>query len=198
VGDLFSPFLETAHPVLVFDLDGYVLLRSGPQDPLLVAGDNSLPQHHHRLPVFSRDSRCLLCKATQQVAAGELPVGGTLRPAVGSVIYTVAFTAVRVERTVHAIVGAFTRCVDFALSHQPSSIESDRRFNSGVTPREREVLMCLVQGMNARATGEYLGISHNTARNHMQNVLHKLDAHNKAEAVAQALKFGLLNPEDLQ
>jgi len=61
-----------------------------------------------------------------------------------------------------------------------------------LTRRERDVLRCLAAGMTAREIAASLLISHNTARNHVQNVLHKLNAHNRAQAVASAYSHGLL------
>ena len=69
---------------------------------------------------------------------------------------------------------------------------------SGATPgraspvREWEVLALLDEGFNAAQIAEQLIISRNTARNYVQNVLTKLSAHSKLEAVAVARRTGLL------
>lgn len=66
-----------------------------------------------------------------------------------------------------------------------------------LTWREREVLHCMVAGLNARGIAARLSVTHHTARNHVRNVLHKLEAHSKAQAVAHALILQLIDAQDL-
>lgn len=61
-----------------------------------------------------------------------------------------------------------------------------------LTPREVEVLGMLAAGHAAPAIASRLHISTLTARNHIQNVLEKLEVHSKAEAVAFAFQKRLL------
>jgi PAS domain S-box-containing protein len=58
--------------------------------------------------------------------------------------------------------------------------------------REIEVLTLLAEGLSTKALAEHLNISHYTARNHIQNILAKLDLHSKSQAVSFAFKKGLL------
>ena len=60
-----------------------------------------------------------------------------------------------------------------------------------LTVREWEVLHLLEEGLNAAQIAERLIISRNTARNYVQNVLTKLGAHSKLEAVAVARRSRL-------
>lgn len=60
----------------------------------------------------------------------------------------------------------------------------------GLSPREREVLGLLAEGLVAVDIGERLGISRNTARAHVQRVLDKLGVHSRLEAVAVARSAG--------
>lgn len=62
-----------------------------------------------------------------------------------------------------------------------------------LTPREAEVLALLAEGMANPRMCEVMGISPNTLRNHIQNILGKLDAHSKLEAVTVALREGLIS-----
>jgi DNA-binding CsgD family transcriptional regulator len=61
-----------------------------------------------------------------------------------------------------------------------------------LTVRERDILGCVVEGLDARGIASSLGISHATARNYVQRILTKLGARNKAEAVNVALTYNLL------
>ena len=71
-----------------------------------------------------------------------------------------------------------------------------RRSNQeGLTPRELEVLAAMARGANNRALAEILSVTPATARSHAQNILRKLGAHSRLEAVAIATARGLL-PEN--
>ena len=63
----------------------------------------------------------------------------------------------------------------------------------GVTVRERQVLAWMRQGKSNQEIGLLLGISALTVKNHVQKILRKLSASNRAQAVAQAMSLQLLN-----
>ncbi len=57
-----------------------------------------------------------------------------------------------------------------------------------LTPREREVLGLLTEGLDGSAIAERLFVSQPTVRNHIQHILAKLGVHSRAEAIALALR----------
>lgn len=61
-----------------------------------------------------------------------------------------------------------------------------------LTPREAEVLRCLVQGMSYKAAARALDVSIDTVRSHIRAVYGKLQVHSVAEAVSRALHEGLV------
>ena len=67
-----------------------------------------------------------------------------------------------------------------------------RRRLDTLTPREREVLLLLSEGLTSRELAERLSISVPTARGHVQIVIEKLDAHSREEALRLAVEGGLL------
>ncbi len=73
--------------------------------------------------------------------------------------------------------------------------ESEQLVES-LTPREREVLRCMVAGLGRKAVAERLYLSPHTVRTHMQNVLGKLGVHSTLAAVALARRAGV-GPVDL-
>lgn len=63
-----------------------------------------------------------------------------------------------------------------------------------LTPRQRQVLELASHGSTNKEIADILGVSENTVKNHMQNILNKLRLDNRAQAVAFALREGLLAP----
>jgi two-component system nitrate/nitrite response regulator NarL len=63
-----------------------------------------------------------------------------------------------------------------------------------LTDRELEVLDHLVCGESAKTLARALGISYSTGRTHIQNILAKLGAHSRVEAVAFAIDNDLGRP----
>ncbi|MFL5606570.1 MAG: LuxR C-terminal-related transcriptional regulator [Gemmatimonadaceae bacterium] len=61
-----------------------------------------------------------------------------------------------------------------------------------LTPREREVLTLLAQGLANKMIAPRLGISEHTVKTHVAAVYEKLHARNRAEAVVAAARQGLL------
>ncbi|MBB2484388.1 hypothetical protein H5407_04020 [Mitsuaria sp. WAJ17] len=68
----------------------------------------------------------------------------------------------------------------------------------GVTERERQVLAWMRQGKSNQEIGLLLGISALTVKNHVQKILRKLCASNRAQAVAQAMSLQLLKENGLR
>jgi two-component system, NarL family, nitrate/nitrite response regulator NarL len=62
-----------------------------------------------------------------------------------------------------------------------------------LTSREREVLEHVASGRSNRAIAEALGISDHTVKFHVRALLEKLGADTRADAVARALRRGLLS-----
>ena len=68
--------------------------------------------------------------------------------------------------------------------------ESERLVES-LTPREKQVLRCMVAGLGRQAVADRLFLSPHTVRTHMQNVLGKLGVHSTLAAVALARRAGV-------
>ncbi|MBL5816596.1 response regulator transcription factor [Bacillus sporothermodurans] len=59
-----------------------------------------------------------------------------------------------------------------------------------LTPRECEVLQLLADGKSNRVIGETLYISEKTVKNHVSNILQKMGANDRTQAVVSAIKNG--------
>ena len=66
-----------------------------------------------------------------------------------------------------------------------------------LTLREREVLLWLARGCSNETIGEELGITTETVKSHMKNILGKLGLKSRSEAVALCLRAGLVHLENL-
>lgn len=60
-----------------------------------------------------------------------------------------------------------------------------------LTPREAEVLRLVAKGLSYRDIANQLFVSHRTVQNHVQNVLRKLQLHNRVELTRYAIEQGL-------
>jgi DNA-binding NarL/FixJ family response regulator len=96
-----------------------------------------------------------------------------------------------VERGEPALTPALARKVLRELAH-PSRGKEDP---DALTDREQEVLECLVRGVTSnRELARQLGVSENTVKFHVRNILDKLHLNNRAQVVGYALRKKLVDP----
>lgn len=74
----------------------------------------------------------------------------------------------------------------FTRFRPPESAESS------LTPHETRVLSLLVEGHTLQATAERLGVTRPTIAFHVRHIYEKLQVHSRSEAVAKALRDGLV------
>lgn len=88
------------------------------------------------------------------------------------------------------LVGLLTRrqpATRIDLSRAPAAYEP-------LTPREREILSHTAQGKSGTTIAAELNISLMTVRTHLRNLMAKLSVHSRLEAVAFALREGIIDP----
>ncbi|MCE1189928.1 MAG: response regulator transcription factor [Ignavibacteria bacterium] len=61
-----------------------------------------------------------------------------------------------------------------------------------LTSREKEILLLLSQGCNYNEIGEKVFIALDTVRHHIRNIYRKLHVHSQSEAVAKAIRKGII------
>ncbi|MCY0902723.1 MAG: LuxR C-terminal-related transcriptional regulator [Firmicutes bacterium] len=66
----------------------------------------------------------------------------------------------------------------------------EMRMKSLLTNREREVFELLVQDRTTREIAESLFISEKTVRNHISNVMKKLNVKGRSQAVVELVRLG--------
>lgn len=63
-----------------------------------------------------------------------------------------------------------------------------------LSPREREVLQLLAQGLTNREIARILTVSASTIKIHVEHILAKLDVSDRTQAAVRAIELGLLQP----
>jgi DNA-binding NarL/FixJ family response regulator len=79
------------------------------------------------------------------------------------------------------------RVIELFKHYAPSGKETH-----SLTARELEILQHLVLGIDNHEIADKLFISYETVRNHIRHIYEKLHVHSKSQAVAKAIKQGLV------
>ncbi|MBI2940385.1 MAG: response regulator transcription factor [Chloroflexi bacterium] len=76
-----------------------------------------------------------------------------------------------------------------------SRARDDREVSDDLTDREREVLRLIAEGKTGKEIAELLTLSVHTVERHRQNIMGKLQLHNRAELTRYAIRKGLIDLE---
>ncbi len=86
-----------------------------------------------------------------------------------------------------------TRRVIDRMASQPSPVRASARLDD-LTPREREVLELVAQGLSNREIAERFVIEESTVKTHVKRILMKLRLRDRVQAVVFAYENGLTRP----
>jgi DNA-binding NarL/FixJ family response regulator len=134
-------------------------------------------------------------------AARECPVLALLGAgASGSALLRAGVRGLVERRSAREALGAALHAVGLGLTVLPPVLASEwlrapepaPEGPDALTPREREVLALLAEGLGNKAIGARLGISDHTAKFHVNAILGKLGAQSRAEAIVLAARRGLV------
>lgn len=81
------------------------------------------------------------------------------------------------------------KVIDYFQKQKPVS---PQKSSYTLTPREKEILTGLVEGHNFKFIADSLYISIETVRFHFRNIYKKLHVHSQSEAVAKAIREGII------
>jgi DNA-binding NarL/FixJ family response regulator len=73
-----------------------------------------------------------------------------------------------------------------------ASAQPEPAIYEALTPRERDVLELLAEGLSNRAIAAKLDISEHTVKFHVSSIFGKLGAENRTAAVRRAVRLGLI------
>ena len=79
---------------------------------------------------------------------------------------------------------------------QRRSVEEQAPPADELTPREQEVLTLIAQGLSNNEISDQLVISAKTVDRHRENIMRKLNLHNRVDLVKYALRKGLIDLEE--
>ncbi len=96
-----------------------------------------------------------------------------------------------VKEVIAAVSHAYASPLSFSGKGLSSAI-SRKENGFGLTPRELEILALLPNGLTSAQIASELFISEATVKTHLSSVYRKLSVANRSEAVAQAIKHGLV------
>lgn len=97
-----------------------------------------------------------------------------------------------IERGEAAITPAIAVRILAELARPGYGATPEPRAPDSLTDRELDVLRLVVAGQRNKEIAATLGISENTVKFHLRNILDKLHAQSRAEAVARAVREGLV------
>jgi two-component system, NarL family, response regulator len=103
------------------------------------------------------------------------------------------------KSTPQAEIVAAIQTVRSGRHHIPPRIAArlaERMVRSALTQRELEILEMVVRGLTNKQIGHALQISENTARNHINSIIRKLDVSGRTEAATAAIQQGLVRMPD--
>jgi DNA-binding CsgD family transcriptional regulator len=139
----------------------------------------NLPRSRARVIVRARDPRLRSLIAERLAERGDLTV--QTEDAEGD------------EAPVPAAKGGFrANGSDADAGTAPDVVVEVQEAEPGITPREAEVLGLLADGLANKEIAARLSFSSHTAKFHVESLLRKLDAANRAEAVREGIRRGLI------
>ena len=201
--DDFERLLNTTTPAFVTDAAGHVLLWNRAIEKLLDRPRNEALGRHCYDLVAGRDAfgnhfchescavRCMTRKG-ERVNAFELKIRTRSHgeQTFGVSILEIEGPEPKERQLVHLLTptNPEERPTDGPLRHERGA--PPREANQRLTTRENEVLQCVANGLQNKEVAQKLGISVATARNHVHNILEKLEVHSKLEAVSLAFRRG--------
>lgn len=146
-----------------------------------------LSQNHHGIPEKIR--KLDMDSGVKEFYCHGSPPGPQSRD---SSIISFAGHSVRQDKRTESILECLTPHLHQALNRVASSSIPAVNHNKSISIREKEVLCWLKEGKSSWDISVILGISERTVNYHVYNIMGKLDAKNRPQAVAIATSLGLL------
>lgn len=178
-GNEVLALIRQHHP---FDLVLLDIAMPGPAAQMLLA---EIMRTQPGLPVVFVSSSCCAATVARLMAAGAR--GYVSKDCPGNEFGAALQLLIDGERYVSPAILARLEITE------PSSMPAERNTETRLTPRQFQVLALLQRGLPNKAIARQLGCSEGTVKLHVSGILRALRARNRTEAVAAALRHGLLD-----
>lgn len=182
--------IVSADPMIVFDGDGRALYANRAAELLLGIDDEDVLGHGCWTILAGRDEQgaptCAPGCADLRLAREGWPVPCK------RMIVTTSDGPKRIVVSTVVVRNGNGPLVCRILREEPGAAVPRGAAGVELTPRQREVLGLLAEGLGPRRIADRLGIAETTARNHIRCILSELHAHSQLEAVARAKSLGIV------
>jgi DNA-binding NarL/FixJ family response regulator len=95
-------------------------------------------------------------------------------------------------KVAHKVLGEFKRLLAEPAPRAKARPEEEELILTPLTEREEEVLQLLAEGLSNKEIAARLYLTEGTVKNHISNILGKLQANDRTHAVIRALRHGLV------
>jgi DNA-binding NarL/FixJ family response regulator len=140
----------------------------------------------HVLVLTASVERADVLEAVKAGATGYLVKSASSEELLDAVVRTARGEAVFTPGLAGLVLGEFRRMATTSADGGRGESEPPR-----LTDRETEILRLVAKGLTSRQIADRLMISYRTVQNHTQNVLNKLQLHNRVELARYAIEQGL-------
>jgi DNA-binding CsgD family transcriptional regulator len=113
------------------------------------------------------------------------------RPGLNGSMFCFSGPSIKFDTRTIVILKRIIPHLHLAMSHLSDKKQAQNR-NVALSSREKEVLSWLNRGKSSWETSVILGISERTVNYHVYNIMEKLDAVNRPQALAVAIRLGLI------
>jgi DNA-binding NarL/FixJ family response regulator len=96
------------------------------------------------------------------------------------------------RRAIHCVAGGVAYLDAEQVPAAPLPAVTAKSANARLSPREREVLQLLTEGHSNREIALQLNVAHKTVKNHVSNILSKMETSSRTQAVIQAIRSGII------
>ncbi|WP_211090262.1 response regulator [Pseudothauera nasutitermitis] len=167
-----------------------VVVRAVELDPQIILMDLSMPRAGGMQAIARVHAVRPACAIlVLSMHASDYYVGEALQA--GAVGYLVKDSAPEeLESALHAVA---------AGGHYLSPRLASQRARAGadlLTPRQRQILRLIAEGLGTREIAERLEISVKTVETHRAQIMQRLDIHDVAGLTRHAIRIGLISPEE--
>lgn len=101
-------------------------------------------------------------------------------------------------QNVYRKLGVNTRAGAIAKLFAQGILKCSDLMHPALSPREMDIIYCVLQGMDGPEIGENLFISASTVNSHMRSIYSKLKVNNRASLVVSVVSLGIVNREKIE